>query len=152
MYIQLTQGKVSLIDECDSDLSFHKWIFHQEGYARKSGSEVVLLHRVILERMIQRGLEDSEIPDHISGDGLDNRRNNLRIATTSQNQANRKAPKNNTSGYKGVHFYKPLQKWVAYIRVNYKRHHLGYFATPEAAYQAYCEAAKSFFGEYSKTE
>lgn len=152
MYIQLTNGKRTLIDECDSDLDESVWIFHNEGYAHKSGSMTTFLHQIVLERKIQRSLHKGELPDHISGDGLDNRRDNLRIATNSQNQANRSAPQNNTSGYKGVHFYKPLQKWVAYIRVNYKRHHLGYFTTPEDAHQAYCKAAKSFFGEYAKTE
>lgn len=90
--------------------------------------------------------------DHIDNDKTNNRFANLRIATASQNAANRRKPRNNSSGYKGVSFYKKTGKWVAYIRHNYRHKTLGYFDTPEAAHAAYCAAAQRFFGEYAREE
>lgn len=76
--------------------------------------------------------------DHINGDRLDNRLANLRIASTSENLQNlRKACRNNESGYLGVSRIKLSGKWVARIRINYARIHIGTFNDPETAYAAY---------------
>ncbi len=74
------------------------------------------------------------VPDH-------NWISNLRLATVSQNQQNQRRPhRNSSSPYLGVHFFKSRAKWVAYINVDSKRTHLGYFATPEEARAAYLVA------------
>ena len=75
--------------------------------------------------------------------------NHLRIASNADNQHNVGLKQNNTSGYKGVSFNKKLNKWVASIRSNLENHYLGYFATPEEAHLAYCEAAKRLHGEFA---
>lgn len=87
--------------------------------------------------------------DHINRDRADNRIVNLRLATNQQNQWNRGLNSKNTSGRKGVHFYKRTGQWQAYIKVHGKRFHLGTFATCEAASIAYRQAARSHFGEFA---
>ena len=75
--------------------------------------------------------------DHINGNKTDNRLCNLRLATNSQNQQNRPAPQNNTSGYRGVTWHKQASKWMARICLDNKRVSLGLFETAEEAYKAY---------------
>ena len=83
--------------------------------------------------------------DHINGNKLDNRLENLRLATNSQNQQNRPAPKNNSSGYRGVTWHKQMNKWMARICYKKKRKLIGFFDSPEEAYQAYKKEAKEIF-------
>lgn len=90
--------------------------------------------------------------DHANGNGLDNRRSNLRQATRSQNAANVPRRRTGTSGFKGVHRNRAGGKpWRAQIRVGYQRRHLGVFNTPEAAARAYDEAARELFGDFAQT-
>lgn len=89
--------------------------------------------------------------DHIDMNGHNNAIRNLREATHSTNKANRRAPANNSSGYKGVSFNKVVQRYQASICRQYKQMHLGFFATAREAHAAYCSAAKALFGEYSRT-
>lgn len=74
--------------------------------------------------------------------------NNLRPATPTQNAYNRKVRKDNSSGIKGVSWFKPAGKWRAVIRVGGKNKHLGLFDDVEAAKSAYDEAAKELHGEF----
>jgi hypothetical protein len=87
--------------------------------------------------------------DHINGDGLDNQRCNLRLATHSENLRNRGYTKKNTSRYKGVTWYKPYKKWRAQIKTDHKMKNLGYFDIPEEAAEAYNEAAKKYHGSFA---
>jgi len=88
--------------------------------------------------------------DHKNGNGLDNRWDNLRSATRSQNMANTKLPLTNTSGYKGVRWDKARGKWRAEIRIKGRSRHLGLFATAEEAHAAYMEKAREVFGEFAR--
>jgi hypothetical protein len=93
------------------------------------------------------------VVDHANNDPLDNRKCNLRICTPSQNQMNRGKEKTNKSGYKGVHYFKwghRIKRWKAEIGYDGKTHFIGYFATKEEAYAAYCEAAKKYHGEFAR--
>lgn len=74
--------------------------------------------------------------DHIDGDGLNNRVENLRHVSRAENLQNQRRYANNTSGVSGVSWRKDCQKWVAHIRVNHKRIHLGYFADKSEAISA----------------
>ena len=88
--------------------------------------------------------------DHINGDRTDNRIVNLREATGSENQGNRKIHEGGTSKYKGVSWKKQYSKWVAKIVVNHKNIHLGYYDNEEKAALAYNKAALEYFGEFAK--
>lgn len=104
----------------------------------------VLLHRFIL------GLGPGELGvDHRNGDRLDNRRENLRPATDSQNQANRHKVRG-VSRHKGVTWYKRYGLWRARITVGDRERHLGYFDSEEAAAEAYNDAARACFGEFAR--
>lgn len=89
--------------------------------------------------------------DHKDRNRDNNRLDNLRAATNSQNSANSKRPIHNTSGLKGVTWHKQRQKWASQIRKNGKNMHLGLFETPEAAHEAYKQAANDNFGEFART-
>lgn len=104
---------------------------------------VMLMHRLVL------GLEtgDRRTGDHENGNSLDNRRSNLRVATYSQNNANK--PSRNPSGYKGVTLDKGSGKWKAQIKLRSGAKSLGRFDTPEEAAAAYRVAAIKHFGEFA---
>jgi hypothetical protein len=147
--IKLTKNKETLVDDEDFErLSKYKWHAHKERYtfyARRRSKH----GRFFMHREIMKCPENLEI-DHIDGDGLNNQKKNLRICTQSQNFANRNKLRNNTSGYKGVSWYKPGKKWRTQIKVNCHVKHLGYFSTPEDAAQAYNIAAERYHGEFAK--
>lgn len=147
--IQLTQGKVATVDDEDFEwLNQWKWCAtcHKNNsnnfYAiRAENGTNVLMHRVILKT--------AQYVDHINGNTLDNRKENLRPCNPSQNIANSKISKNNKSGYKGV--YKARNKWRANIMIAGKTIHLGTWETAEMAAMAYDKKAKEVFGEFAKT-
>jgi 5-methylcytosine-specific restriction endonuclease McrA len=87
--------------------------------------------------------------DHADGNGLNNTRANLRIATRSQNQANKPTGSTNTSGYKGISLARDTGKWCAQITHHRKRIYLGLFADKESAARAYDRAAIRIFGEFA---
>lgn len=147
--IPLTQGKFSKIDDEDIELVIDRsWSAKLNGrvwYAETNiaGGGSLQMQCVILDS------GRLEI-DHKDGDGLNNQRSNLRIATHQQNCGNRRISKNNTSGFKGVRKYRHYNKYVARIRVNYRAIHLGYFDDPISAAIAYNRAAKHHFGEFAR--
>jgi hypothetical protein len=88
--------------------------------------------------------------DHKDNDPSNNRFDNLREATPTENARNVRTPKRNTSGLKGASWYAPNGKWAAKIRVNGRLLHLGYHATVEQAHAAYVAAAHAYFGEFAR--
>jgi hypothetical protein len=129
------------VSKCGKVYILHTYRINKKTYP-------VSLHRFIL------GLtyHDNKVCDHISGDTLDNRKCNLRVCTTAENVRNCKLGKGNTSGYKGVYFNKRAKRYLAQIKLNNKKIHLGYYDTPEEAHAAYCEASKKYHGEFGRTE
>jgi len=104
----------------------------------------ILMHRQIL------GLtKRDEQADHIDNNGLNNQRSNLRIATSSQNQSNRKAQQNGTSGYKGVSWCARDKRWVAQICLLGKRKHIGNFKNKLDAAIAYNIEANRLHKEFA---
>ncbi|MBV9428920.1 MAG: HNH endonuclease [Bradyrhizobiaceae bacterium] len=100
--------------------------------------------------LYMRGSWCSQIIDHRDLNRSNNRWTNLRCATPSQNNANRRASCSNACGLKGVS--PDRGRWRASIRKNGRRHHLGKFPTPQAAHAAYAKAARRLFGEFARTE
>lgn len=152
--IPLTQGKVALVDDEDyARLAAHKWQAKRSYYSgstlwyaqRTVQSRIVWMHREIL------GLTpgDRMETDHRNGDGLDNRRGNLRVATHSQNLANAKPRQGSRSGIRGVYRDKWDKKWRAQIAVDRRCIPLGHFATKEEAAEAYRRAAEHHFGDFA---
>lgn len=115
----------------------------------KLGGKRYGAHRIVFALTHDRWPAD-EI-DHADGDPLNNRPENLREATRSQNRANTRAGRNNTSGVKGVHWHRRYQKWKAVVHVNGERRFLGHFDTLEAAATAYANAAQAGHGAFAKT-
>jgi hypothetical protein len=93
-----------------------------------------------------------ELLDHIDGDPQNNRIENLRPATYSQNNLNRGKHKRNTSGYKGVTWVATAGRYSSRLAIDGKRLFLGYFDTPEEAHKAYCIAAQEHQPNYVRTQ
>lgn len=147
--IPLTQGKYAIVDDIDFEyLNQWKWTFHNLEYAYRKDSKDnrknILMHRAILKT------PTGKLTDHVNGNGLDNRRGNLRVCTSSQNQKNQRKNKANTSGFKGVSWDKERKKWAAYINANGRLYHLGRFSIKRVAAEAYDKAAKKLHGEFAR--
>lgn len=140
--IPLTQGKVALVDDEDyPELSKFKWCAMKRPtgnyYAVRQSPKDPVTHKSITIRMhaVIVGTPGGLETDHIDGDGLNNRRCNLRIVTSRQNHQNLHIPK--SSKYPGVTWDKRASKWHAQIQVNDKRRHLGYYDDEETAARRY---------------
>lgn len=153
--VPLSMGLFAVLDAEDVQLvegyTWHAFRHGRTFYARTNvksrgqGYTSLRMHRLL------SGVKGDEIIDHIDGDGLNNRRSNLREASRQDNAMNRALSVNNTSGFKGVWWSKSQGAWAASIRAHKVRHHLGYHATPEAAHAAYCEASARLHGEFGRT-
>ena len=153
--IILTQGKVAIVDDIDFEyLNQFKWYASKSSgkfYARrnlrinKKYFGCILMHRLIIKNT------DSKMhTDHYNGDTLDNRKENLRICTASENLRNQKKHFNNKSGYKGVGKYdNNKSKFRSYITYEKKRVHIGYYNTEKEAAKAYNDAALKYHGEFA---
>lgn len=156
-YIKLTQGQVALVDDDDYDsLNAHKWFAAwskdvQSFYAMRNSPTANGKRRTIRMHIDIMSAKMGDYVDHINHNTLDNRRENLRVCSGSQNRANRRMQVNNTSGFKGVNWLKERGKWQARSRINGKRRHIGLFATALEAAIAYDRAAKDEFGEFALT-
>jgi hypothetical protein len=149
-HITLTKGRVAIVDDADYEvLSRKKWSCGGNGHGniyafRTDNKRTVFMHRVIIDA------KNGETVDHKNGNGLDNRRMNLRTCTNSQNSMNR-IPKRKRiySSLKGITRDK-TGRWKACIYVDKKRHHLGMYDKAEDAASAYDSAATKYFGEFAR--
>lgn len=145
---------VIVVDDCDADLLGRSSLW-SNGYIMWCGPmfkgirERIPLHRLILGRKLNAEVPEDVIVDHIDGNPLNNSRNNLRECGRSNNSHNSKKSRDNTSGYKGVHWDNLKGGWRARIQAFNKRHELGVYATPEQARDAYIEAAKKYHGQFA---
>ena len=142
--------ELAKVDLEDFDrLSGFKWYLVANGYAMAAPCKNGKREYFYMHHMLVPKTKGKEV-DHINGDKLDNRKMNLRLVSCQGNQANEKLSKNNTSGFKGVHWDKTKRKWGARIKVNYTGIFLGRYDNKIDAAKAYNQAALKHFGEYAR--
>jgi HNH endonuclease len=153
--IPLTQGQVAIVDVGDYEwlMSVGKWQakFHKntghfsathQKYVDKKRVAILWMHREIMQA--PKGL----LVDHRNRNSLDNRRFNLRLATYSQNAANKRTSRKNKSGYPGVCWQKDCNKWRAYVAIDGAQKYLGLFSSLGEAVSVRSEYAKRIYGEF----
>ena len=152
-YVPLTRGYEAIIDAADvgkvERYVWHAMVKSHTVYAVRSDYSTGKMQKIGMHRAIA-GAEEMQIVDHIDGNGLNNRRANVRIASVSQNCMNRKRAKNNTAKFKGVTYHAKDQKWWARIMANGRRVSLGYFETAAEAGAAYGHASNLMHGEFGR--
>ena len=147
--IPLTQGLFSIVDDEDFDeLNKFKWYAHRYNkiyYACRTAKDGGKQFTVLMHRFINKTC-DNFITDHINGDGLDNRKENLRAVTSLQNNINRKMRHDNKSGHRGVTWQTSAKKWKVDIRINNKTHYVGLFFCIKKAIDARVTIEKELRG------
>ena len=148
--INCTQGIQAIVDDEDYEwLNKFKWSIIS-GYPRRrskntepgGGGKSIMMHRMIMQPM--SGFE----VDHINGIRNDNRRCNLRLCTSHDNDCNKRKVRG-VSKHKGVWFDKSSKKWYSEIKVNGKRIRLGSYDTEDEAGKVYNDSAIEYFGEFA---
>lgn len=141
--IKLTKGQVSIIDDKDySEISKSKWTASWSGSMWYAKNNKGYLHRLIAKAPPGMSV------DHINGNTLDNRHENLRICTQQMNTFNRRGA-NARSGFKGVSKYK--NKWWARLMINGKYINKGSFDSARDAAFAYDALARQYHGDFART-
>lgn len=158
--IRLTKGYVAIVDDCDADLNDFKWhvckrydgrthaVRKVYDVSKKGKQGAQIMHRLILSRMLGRELLKTELVDHQDLNPLNNSRSNLRLATSSQNMANRPKP-TSKNRYKGATKGHNSGGWVSCIS-SHPVIYLGCFDTEVEAAITYNHAAKAMYGEFAR--
>ena len=145
--LKITQNKKVILNDEFKYLLENKWCLSANRYAcrrEKNSGKIILMHREIMKA------KKGEYVDHINGNGLDNRIENLRICTQQENTRNKKKPIHNTSGYKGVCWDKQMKKWRVQIKHKNTNSYIGLFNDLITAAKEYDKKAKEIFGEFAK--
>jgi hypothetical protein len=144
-YVPLTQGLNAIIDISDieliSDFSWHAHKTKYSFYASRDASSYKLMHRLIMNAPADFYV------DHKDGNGLNNRRSNLRLVTHQQNMLNRRR---HQPGLKGTYFDKKKNRWIVQIKIDGKQKKIGSFLNEQDAHQAYVDASQKFHGEFGR--
>jgi hypothetical protein len=160
--IQLSQGYVAQVDDADYPMLMDgpKWHARIDRYKGGGIRNVYAIRSIRLDgkritQMMHRFLLDVTDPkvqiDHKNHAGRDNRRENLRIASSTENNRNCRMSTRNTSGKKGVTWHKNTKKWRAYIRIDGRNTHLGLFTSKVEAARIYDAAAIAHHGLFAFT-
>lgn len=152
-YVTLTKGYEAIIDAEDAHLvegfNWHAKIFRHTCYAKSSPAAAKVLGSQYMHRIIAK-TPINMITDHIDRNGLNNKKDNLRHATGSENNCNTEAYCNNKSGIKGVHWCNTKKRWKAQVRFKGYQKHLGYFRNIEDAKMAREEGCKLIHKEFAR--
>lgn len=146
--IQLTQGKIALVDDCEyRRFNQHKWYAQKNGKTFYAGRYLPRVNgrcrRMLMHHDVIGYPPQNFVNDHRDGNGLNNQRHNLRFVTNRQNGQNRKNERS-SSQFPGVYWHKQAKKWKAQISTNGNIKHLGLFLEEEEAFKAYCHAVEDF--------
>lgn len=148
--IKFPKNRYALVDDRDYlKILKYKWHIDGRGYVMrnrltKDDGSPIQLHRLILNPS-----QDKQV-DHINGDRLDNRRDNLRVCSKSQNMCNRGPQKNNTSGFKGIYYDKFAEKWRAKANFNGKVYSIARSKSKDKVIRAYNRLISKIQGEFAK--
>lgn len=150
--ISLTKGKIAIVDAADAEMvNRHKWYAATCGsstfYASTKVHEGGKAKHVLMHRLIT-GAVSGQVVDHVNGDGLDNRRTNLRITTTQGNAWNHRGQRGAKSQYRGLSFYGGM--FYVRIFVNGRNQYLGRYTDERLAARVFDFAAVKHFGEYAR--
>lgn len=134
-----------LIDDEDAGLSKWRWSLSGSGYARRGSRGLGrVFKQIVMHRLIVSAPDGMDV-DHINGNKLDNRKQNLRVVTRSQNLTNRRGPMpNSASGIRGVSFDKFRNKWVGSLKLNRKIVFRRRFDSKDEAAKAVVEQRRNF--------
>ena len=147
--LRLSQGRVALVDASDLPvLLWRKWNAFRAGRTWYAATNIDG-HRLYLHRFLMQPGDRMEV-DHINGDGLDNRRSNLRVCTHAENLRNQRTQLGGSSRFRGVTWYTRRQRWHAQIKVEGKHKSLGYYRAEEDAARAYDAGALRLHGEFAR--
>ena len=151
MLVPLTRGLFAKIDTADYDIvAPYMWCAVPDvcnvyaTRAQQRDGSTTKMHRLLM------GTPDGMHTDHINGDGLDNRRANLRICTRAENMRNRRSNRGSSSRFLGVHFDRKSCVWRAQIRVGATTQMLGSFTDEVEAAIAYDDAAHRLYGDFAR--
>lgn len=154
--IPLTKGYKAIVDDSDyENINQYKWKVKRSKNTLYACRTIIVDSKICTEFMHRKILSlqftdiDNIFVDHKDRNGLNNTRDNLRIATKSQNNMNKGLQENNSSGYKGVSYHLRTNKWQAYIKVNNKNICLGYYENIEDAISIRLTAEFEYFGEFA---
>jgi hypothetical protein len=153
MHIPLTKGQYTIVDDEDYPLlSRHNWYYEPAGSTGYAVSKSLTLGKMYMHRLILPPGRVYNLIDHIDGNGLDNRKVNLRLANSRQNIQNSTKARKSNSQYKGVFWDKEKQKWGSHITTEpYKATDLGRFEEEHIAALMYDFWAVDVYGEFAKT-
>jgi hypothetical protein len=145
--IKLTQNQVAVVDDDDYErLNQFKWCISRTGklsYAMRNSPRIKgKRHRIYMHHAVIGTPPNGLQVDHKNGQGVDNRKENLRIVTPRQNVGNKKNI-TTTSKHPGIAWNKGMGKWVACIYIKRKPNHLGYFIDEKEAFEAYKKAVNA---------
>lgn len=154
MRLRINTGKgeiYALIDDGDYTIvNAYKWFINPQGYVWAHdyskgwrAKAQVLLHRLLLPP------PKGQTVDHIDRNPLNNRRDNLRIATYSQQNMNTRTRSDNTTGHRGVYWEKRRNCWRVCINLNGKQIHVGQFKDKQRAILAREAKAKELYGDFA---
>jgi hypothetical protein len=151
--IPLSKNKAAKIDDLDFErVNRWKWSFcpNRGGYAVRNETYAPRKHRFLPMARFIMNAPKGMLVDHRNGDTLDNQRENLRICTIAENQQNKRKPKHNTSGYKGVQWSKQKRKWIATAALTGHLYWGGGFDDKIEAAKAYDRLASRLYGEFAR--